>query len=106
MVRNQALATSIHDAAWTAFAALLRSKAEGAGRACCVAVDPKHTSQTCSRCGWRNPALTLAGRVFHCLNPAQPDCRLVLDRDRNAACHILARGKTRVAVGRQGLPSG
>jgi putative transposase len=105
MVRHHALAKSIHDAAWTAFAALLRSKAEWAGRAC-VAVDPKHTSQTCSSCGWRNPALTLADRVFHCLNPAQPDCRLVLDRDRNAACNILARGKTLVALGRQCLPSG
>jgi transposase len=36
--------------------------------------------------------LTLADRVFHCLNPDRPDCRLVLDRDRNAARNILARG--------------
>jgi len=108
MVRNHALAKSIHDAAWTAFAALLRSKAEWAGRAC-VAVDPKHTSQTCSGCGWRNPNLTLDDRVFHCLNPARPDCRLVLDRDRNAAFNIVVRGKelaTGVALGRQCLPSG
>jgi putative transposase len=92
MVRNHALAKSIHNVAWTQFAALLRSKAEWAGRAY-HAVDPKHTSQTCSRRGWCDPALTLADRVSHCLNPARPDCRLVLDRDRHAAWNILARGK-------------
>jgi putative transposase len=103
MVRNHALAKSIHDAAWTQFAALLRYKAEWAGRAW-VAVDPAHTSQDCSRCGWRNPDLTLADRVFHCLNPARPDCRLVLDRDRNAALNILARGRElAMALGRQCL---
>ncbi len=47
MVRNHRLAKSIHDAAWTQFAALLRSKAAWAGRQL-VAVDPTHTSQTCS----------------------------------------------------------
>src|SRR5262245_9741935 len=31
---HHALAKSMHDAAWTQFAALLRSKAEWAGRAC------------------------------------------------------------------------
>ncbi|HEU4783346.1 MAG TPA: transposase [Ktedonobacterales bacterium] len=104
MVQNHALAKSIHDAAWNQFAVLLRSKAEWAGRVC-VTVNPRHTSQTCSSCGWRNPALTLADRVFHCLNPARPDCRLVLDRDRNAALNILARGKDCVALGRQCLGS-
>jgi len=105
LMANHRLAKSIGDAAWTQFAAMLRYKAEWAGRAY-IAVDPRHTSQTCSGCGWRNTALTLADRVFHCLNPARPDCRLVLDRDRNAARNILARGKAVVALGRQCLPSG
>ncbi len=105
MVRNHHLAKSIHDAAWTQFAALLSYKAEWAGRVC-IAVDPKYTSQTCSGCGWRAPDLTLADRVFHCLNPACPECRLVLDRDRNAALNILARGKVLIALGRQCVPSG
>jgi putative transposase len=87
MVKNHALAKSIHDAAWTQFAAVLRYKAEWAGRRY-VPVDPKHTSTSCSACGSLNPALTLADRVFHCLNPARPDRRLVLDRDRNAARNI------------------
>jgi putative transposase len=98
MVRNHALTKSIHDAAWTQFAHLLACKAAWAGRRW-VAVDPTHTSQTCSSCGWRNPALTLADRVFHCLNPARPDCRLVLNRDRNAAWKILVRGKEQLALG-------
>jgi putative transposase len=71
-----------------------------------VVVDPKRTSQTCSGCGWRDPALTLADRVFHCLNPARPECRLVLDRDRNAARNILVRGTDLLTLGRQCLPSG
>jgi putative transposase len=97
MMANHRLAKSIGDAAWKAFAAMLRYKAEWAGRAW-IAVDPRHTSQTCSQCGWRNAALTLADRVFHCLNPARPDCRLVLDRDRNAALNILARGRQLIVV--------
>jgi putative transposase len=98
MVRNHALAKSIADAAWTQFAALIACKAVWASRRY-VAVDPAYTSQDCSRCGWRNTDLTLADRVFHCLNPARPDCRLVLDRDRNAAVNILARGHQRIALG-------
>jgi putative transposase len=104
LVANHALAKSIHDAAWTLFAARRRSKAEWAGRAW-VAVDPRHTSQTCSACGWRTPHLSRDDRVFHCLNPARPDCRLVLDRDRNAAHNILVRGKALMALGRQCLGS-
>jgi putative transposase len=110
MVRTHALAKSIHDATWTQFTRLLVCEAAWAGRRW-VAVDPAHTSQDCSGYGWRIPALTLSDRVFHCLNSARPDCRLVLDRDRNAALNILARGKgllakERLAVGRQCLPSG
>jgi putative transposase len=107
MVANHRLAKSIHDAAWTLFAVLLRSKAEWAGRAC-VAVNPAYTSQDCSGCGWRHHDLTLSDRVFHCLNPDRPDCRLILDRDRNAARNILARGKALIAesaLGRQCLGS-
>jgi putative transposase len=93
MAHNHALAKSIHDAAWTLFAALLRSKAAWAGRAC-VAVDPAFTSQDRSGCGWRNPDLTLTDRTYIC-----DWCGLVLDRDCNAACNILARGKSLMALG-------
>lgn len=105
MVRNHALAKSIADAAWTQFAALLRYKAAWAGRQY-VAVDPAHTSQMCSRCGWCDPHLTLADRAFVCRNPARPDCHLILDRDLNAAQNILARAQEHSALGRQCVPSG
>ena len=41
------------------------------------------TSKTCSACGWRNPSLTLAVRVFTC-----QQCGVVIDRDVNAALNI------------------
>ena len=87
MVRNGRLAKSIHDAAWSQFAALIACKAAWAGRRF-VAVDPAHTSQDCSSCGHRRTNLTLADRTYHC-----PACGLVLDRDLNAARNILRRAK-------------
>jgi putative transposase len=105
LMANHWRAKSMHDAAWSQFADLPACKAAWAGRRY-VAVDPAHTSQTCSRSGWRNPALTPSDRVFHRLNPARPECRLVLDRDSNAAWNILARGRDILALGRQCLPSG
>ena len=101
MMANHQLAKSIHDAAWTAFAALLTCKAAWAGRRV-IAVDPAYTSQDCSGCGHRKTDLTLADRTYTCAQ-----CGLVMDRDRNAARNILARGKAAVmALGRQCLPSG
>lgn len=41
------------------------------------------SSKTCSNCGWQNPRLTLADRVFHCTN-----CESTMDRDHNAARNI------------------
>ncbi|MGW6742867.1 RNA-guided endonuclease InsQ/TnpB family protein [Streptomyces sp. NPDC055025] len=41
------------------------------------------SSKTCSACGWQNPRLTLADRVFTC-----GQCELVIDRDLNAARNI------------------
>jgi putative transposase len=69
-----------------------------------VAVDPAYTSQDCSGCGHRNADLTLADRTYTCSH-----CGLVMDRDRNAAWNILARGRAALAglaLGRQCLPSG
>ncbi|MFE6270447.1 RNA-guided endonuclease InsQ/TnpB family protein [Streptomyces goshikiensis] len=41
------------------------------------------SSKTCSNCGWQNPRLTLSDRTFHC-----DTCKLVIDRDLNAARNI------------------
>jgi putative transposase len=87
MMANHRLAKSIHDAAWTQFASLIACKAAWAGRRY-VAVNPAYTSQECSSCGHRNADLTLADRTYTCAR-----CGLVLDRDRNAAHNILARGR-------------
>jgi putative transposase len=41
------------------------------------------SSKTCSACGWRNPSLTLADRIFVCAQ-----CGIVVDRDQNAALNL------------------
>jgi putative transposase len=82
MTHNHCLAKSIHDVAWTQFAAFLAHKAAWAGRRF-VAVNPAYTSQDCSGCGHRQ-VLSLPDRIYTC-----PCCGLVLDRDLNAARNIL-----------------
>lgn len=44
------------------------------------------SSKTCSVCGWQNPSLTLAERLFKC-----DHCGTVIDRDINAARNIAAQ---------------
>lgn len=85
MVHNHCLAKSIQDASWSEFFSKLFSKAEEAGRKY-VAVNPAYTSQTCSRCGHRQP-MPLENRIYHC-----PCCLLEIDRDLNAALNILRIG--------------
>ena len=87
MVQNGRLAKSIHDAAWSQFAALIACKAAWADRRY-IAVNPAHTSQDCSGCGNRKTDLTLADRVYRCVS-----CGLVIDRDLNASRNILAVGR-------------
>ena len=70
------------DSAWSTFIQMLSYKAEGAGRTV-VKVDPKNTTQTCSRCGNR-VYKQIWIRTHKC-----PQCGLVLDRDHNAARNIL-----------------
>lgn len=77
------LARSVGDAGWSSFTAILRDKAESAGRLI-VAVNPRGTSQVCSGCAIE-VRKTLAVRVHEC-----PACGLSLDRDVNAARNILA----------------
>lgn len=88
MLKNHCLAKSIADVAWSLFFHCLSYKAEEAGRQY-VEVDPRHTSQDCSKCGHRKTDLSLSDRVYHCANP---ECLLIIDRDLNAALNILALG--------------
>jgi putative transposase len=84
MLQNGRLAKSIADVAWTQLIQYTCNKAEEAGRMV-VLVDPKNTSQTCSRCG-EIVGKELSERMHDC-----PYCGLVLDRDHNAAINILSR---------------
>ncbi len=93
MIQDGKLSKSISDVAWGQFLACIACKAAWAGRQY-ITVNPAYTSQECSRCGWRNPNLTLADRIYHCLNP---DCGLVIDRDHNGALNVLARGRACLA---------
>ncbi|HWQ13151.1 MAG TPA: transposase [Roseiflexaceae bacterium] len=85
MVKNHCLAKAIVDAAWGQFIQYTTNKAEGAGR-CVVLVDPRGTSQQCSRCG-AVVKKSLSIRVHQC-----PHCGLEIDRDLNAAYNMLRLG--------------
>ena len=75
---------SILDQSWGVLVAQLTYKAGWYGRTV-VGVDPRGTSQTCSRCGHRGAA-NRRGRRFACVN-----CGLRMDADHNAAINILDR---------------
>jgi putative transposase len=83
--RKAGLNKSILDAGWSQFRFALSYKAESAGRKL-VEVNPAFTSQDCSGCGVR-VIKELTERVHSCSN-----CGIVMDRDMNAACNILALG--------------
>lgn len=82
MLKNHCLAKSISDAAWRMLVTTTSYKAESAGSKV-VLVDPRNTSQLCSRCGLKITK-SLSDRVHEC-----PRCELVMDRDENAAINIL-----------------
>ena len=77
---------SILEQTWGLMRQQLEYKAASAGRLV-VAVDPRYTSQTCSRCGVID-AEARSGKVFACKS-----CGLGLDADINAARNILQRGR-------------
>ena len=82
MNHNRHLSRSSHDAGLGELRQFLEYKAEEAGVQV-VAVNPRNTSQICSKCG-RIVSKELSVRVHAC-----PECGLILDRDVNAARNIL-----------------
>jgi putative transposase len=83
------LAKSTHDAGWAQFLNILAAKAEVAGRRV-IAVDPKNTTQACSRCGaLSEDKKTLSVRIHICSS-----CGYVTDRDINAAKNIMRLGRS------------
>lgn len=89
--QKSGLNRSLLDAAPASFILMLERKAAEAGVRV-IRVDPRHTSQRCSRCGARQK-LTLADRIYDCSS-----CGLSLDRDVNAARNILADGLKKAGV--------
>ena len=82
MVRNHTLAKSISDTAWGQF--LHWVNAYGVmHQVPIIAVAPHFTSQQCSGCG-QIVTKTLSERTHTC-----PYCKLIMDRDENAARNIL-----------------
>ena len=77
---------SILDAGWGSFLDVLHAKAESAGRAV-IEVDPRHTSQRCSRCGHIAKGNRLSQAVFRCAS-----CGHEAHADVNAAQNILRAG--------------
>lgn len=88
MLKNHRYARSISDAAWAAFADAVEYKAEDAGIQF-VKVNPRGTSQECSRCG-QVVQKELSVRWHDC-----PFCGLSIHRDINAALNILFRALAR-----------
>jgi putative transposase len=85
MVKNHNLASAIMDASWGQLRRLTAYKAERRGGRV-ILVEPRGTSQKCSRCG-EMVLKELDERTHSC-----PSCNLVLDRDVNAARNILEAG--------------
>ncbi|WP_124974833.1 RNA-guided endonuclease InsQ/TnpB family protein [Ligilactobacillus salitolerans] len=94
LLKNHALALSISDAGWRIFLQQLQTKADLYGKTF-VTVDPRNTTQTCSKCGCLlrgDNKLTLRDRSWQC-----PQCQTKHQRDHNAAKNILAKGIDQLA---------
>jgi len=85
MVRNHIFSKGILDASWNKLVQYTTYKAEEAGRVV-VLVDPKNTSQICSKCG-KIVVKDISVRTHDC-----PYCGYKVDRDLNAAINILRLG--------------
>ena len=88
MVKNRRLAQAISDAGWGQFVRIIGEKADRYGRTVHQVSRWLASSKTCSGCGHRLDEIPLQVRQWTC-----PACRVVHDRDHNAAKVILAAGR-------------
>lgn len=96
MMKNHHLAKAIGSSSWYLFRCWLEYYGKVFGRVV-IAIDPKNTSQNCSQCGIKVPK-ELSERIHNC-----PQCRLVMDRDHNAAINILKKGLSTSTAGQAGI---
>jgi putative transposase len=87
MVRNRRVARAISDCGWGEFRRQLEYKCQRAGRRLVVIDRWYPSSKKCSACGFVLAELPLNVRTWRC-----PSCRVLHDRDLNAAKNILAAG--------------
>ena len=93
MMQNHNLAKSIADASWNTIVQYTVYKAKRAG-SLVLLIDPRYTSQKCSRCGNIKHDLKLSDRIYHC-----NVCGLTIDRDLNAAINIRNDGLKSIGRG-------
>lgn len=86
MLKNRHLSKSISDASWSTFQHFVSYKAKILGKQL-VLVNPRYTSQICSKCG-AIVKKSLSQRTHCC-----PECLFVEDRDINAGLNILHLGR-------------
>ncbi|WP_328809054.1 RNA-guided endonuclease InsQ/TnpB family protein [Nonomuraea montanisoli] len=86
VAQKAGLNRSILDAGWGVFLTILAGKAESAGREL-IAVDPRNTSRTCSRCGHCAKGNRVTQAEFRCQR-----CGHAAHADVNAAKNILRAG--------------
>lgn len=81
MSKNRHLSKHILDCGWSMFRSMLEYKTN------VIAVDPKHTSQTCHACGTKDAKSRISQSEFVCTS-----CGMLSHADINAARNILSRG--------------
>ena len=82
---------SILKEGWYMFLRMLEYKYDWYGKEF-IKVDPKFTSQICSKCGFKSKKNRKSQSKFECIN-----CGFKINADHNAAINILARGLALVA---------
>ena len=84
---KRGLNRSLHAASLAGIASKLEYKTRLTGQNRLVLVNPAYTSQTCSRCGYRDSRNRESQAVFECKR-----CHARMNADLNAASNILERG--------------